>query len=229
MVSVAIVEPIVEGNVGAIARVMKNFELHNLILVNPKCNHLSKESLDRSSHAKNILKKTKIINSFDVLIKDFDYVIGTSSIKSTDYNIARTSIKIKDIASKIKNKNCVIVFGRESSGLNNNEVKKCDFIIKIDSSRRYKALNISHAAAIIFYELFTSKNKKENIKFADVKDKRALLDLVDKILLKIDFSTNGKRETQKKVWKKVLGKGFLTKRESFALFGFFKKLKKLLD
>ena len=55
------------------------------------------------------------------------------------------------------------------------------------------------------------------------KDKDVLFKQIDKILDGLEFGTREKKQTQKIVWKKVLNKSFLTKREIFALFGFFKK------
>ena len=60
MISVILIEPQTEGNVGAIARVMKNFELKELILVNPQCNHLGLDAVSRAKHGKDILKKAKV-------------------------------------------------------------------------------------------------------------------------------------------------------------------------
>ena len=60
MISTILIEPETPGNIGAIARSMKNFDLKNLILINPKCGHLDKEALDRATHAKEILKNAII-------------------------------------------------------------------------------------------------------------------------------------------------------------------------
>jgi tRNA C32,U32 (ribose-2'-O)-methylase TrmJ len=64
----------------------------------------------------------------------------------------------------------------------------------------------------------------EHIKFATDSEKKVLLELVDKLLKSTEFSTEEKRETQRKVWKRLVGKSFMTKREAMALIGFMKKL-----
>lgn len=224
MVAVALVEPKTPGNVGAVARCMKNFDLDNLVLVNPKCNHLSKEALDRASHAKDILKKARIM-SFSQLLKSFDCIIGTSSIVGSDFNIPRSPLAPDMFVPRGK---AVILFGREDHGLSNSEILKCDFIITIPSSRKYPSMNISHSAAIIFYELFKkSKNNKNNdaIVFASGREKEVLLNLVYSSIGKLPFSTKKKGETQRRVWKRFVGKALLTKREVFALCGYFRKLR----
>lgn len=222
-ISVAILEIQNPGNLGAIARVMKNFDLKELILINPKCK-IDQEAIDRASHAKDILKKSKV-KPFSYL-KKFDYVIGTTAKLGRNYNIPRTPLPI----DKIEGKKIVILFGREDHGLSNKEIKQCDLITTIPSSKKYPTLNISHAAAIIFYELFKNSKKEKSsshFDYASRKDKDILIKLVNTTLKDLPFSTKEKRETQKKSWKSLINKAFLTKREIYNLCGFFSKIKKL--
>lgn len=225
MISVALMEPKTAGNIGAVARCMKNFNLKKLVLINPKCDHLSKESMDRASHAKDVLKKAKLM-SFSELLKNFDYVVGTSSIVGTDYNLPRSPITPDML--RLPNKNIVILFGREDSGLKNEEILKCDFMVTIPTSKGYAAMNLSHSAAIIFYEIFRNSRAESissHIVFASKKDKDVLLNIIYKSLDKLSFSTKKKKDTQKKVWKRLVGKAFLTRREVFALCGYFRKIR----
>ncbi len=216
------------GNLGAIARVMKNFGLNDLVLINPECEPLAEEALDRSKHAKSILKKAKIA-SFDYF-KKFDYVIGTTSKIGSDYNIPRVPISPEQFALTINKKaKIALLFGRESHGLTNHELKLCDFIITIPTSKNYPAMNISHAVAIVLYELFKSSKKTklgDKITPMSKKEKEVILKKVDNILEKMYFATEQKRETQRKVWKRLITKSMLTKREAFALLGFLGKLEK---
>ena len=57
---ICLMSPENSGNIGAIARVMANFGVKELIIINPKAQHLNKEALDRSSHAKQILKTAEV-------------------------------------------------------------------------------------------------------------------------------------------------------------------------
>ncbi|MBL7051205.1 RNA methyltransferase [Candidatus Woesearchaeota archaeon] len=225
MIHIALIQPETPGNLGAIARAMKNFDLSKLILIDPQCNHLSSEAIARSKHAKELLQTAKIAKSFSYL-KKFDCIIGTTAIHGTDYNMPRVALSPEQLAKNIKNikNNVVIVFGREGDGLTNTEIKKCDITVRIPTSEIYPTMNISHAASTIFYELFKTKKTKE-IELASAKDKEVLLKRIDYFLNKFTFTTKEKKETQKIAWKKVLNKSFLTKREIFALFGFFRKLK----
>lgn len=229
MISVVLIEPKTQGNIGFIARAMKNFGLKDLVLINPKCD-LKKEALRFAKHASEIVKKAKIKKKS--YLKEFDYLIGTTAIVSTGYNIPRSPLTPPQLAeklSKLKKTKIALIFGRESSGLNNKEIQMCDFIVTIPASPKYATMNISHSAAIIFYELFNKSSRKttiDNITPASKVDKQVTLKLIKKICNEMEFSTADKKQTQLTLWKKIIGKSFLTKREIFALIGFLKKFKK---
>ncbi len=213
------------GNLGAIARVMQNFGLDKLALINPKCNHLSKEALDRATHAKSILQNAEKIVSLKEARRKFDTLVGTTARTGTDYNLQRTPlspVQFSGMLSKLGNTG--IVLGREDHGLSNEEISLCDFIVTIPAAKKYATMNVSHAAAILLYEIYMGSNEATAIKMATGKDKEALLKLIDHALAKIEFTTNEKRETQRKLWKRLVGKSMLTRREAFGLCGFFRKL-----
>jgi tRNA/rRNA methyltransferase len=226
MIDIILMEPEHPGNVGAAARIMKNFEFKSLVLINPKCNHLDKEAIRRAKHAGDVLKKAKI--GTKQLLKKYDYLVGTSSIIGTDYNIPRSPITPEQLAERLAEINGKIglIFGREGSGLSNEEIRKCDFMATIPSSAKYAALNMSHAMAIVLYEIFRKTAKpEERIVPISAKEKEVMLRMIDSILDGMDFTTASKKETQRIVWKRIVGKSFMTKREAFALLGFFRKLK----
>lgn len=223
MINIVLIEPEKSGNVGAVARAMKNFNFENLYLVNPKCNHLEKEAMDRAKHAKEILTNAKIITSSD--LKRFDYKIATTSQLGTDYNIPRSPITPSELTKIIKPKaNIALIFGRESSGLNNKEIQEMDFIVTIPTSKKYHSMNLSHAVTIILYELFDQENITSHIKPVGEKELEQMQKMLNQILDKIEFKTKEKKETQKKVWKRIFSKSFMTKREAFAVMGLLKKL-----
>ncbi|MBD3310860.1 TrmJ/YjtD family RNA methyltransferase [Candidatus Woesearchaeota archaeon] len=227
MITVILIEPENSGNVGAVARAMANFDLKDLVLINPKCRPLSEESRKRAKHAQEILRKAKVKDW--KYLKHLDCLIATTSQLGTDYNIPRSPLSSRELADKIKGKKARygIVFGREGIGLTNEEILMCDYVVRIPSSKRYPTLNLSHAACILFYEIFRKKGEKElkeKYPLASAKEKRQVLRYLEKALSNMDFATEEKKQTQVTVWKRVLGKSNLTKREVFALMGFLRKL-----
>ena len=238
MISVIVIEPRNSGNLGAICRVMKNFGFKDLILVNPRCNPKSITARKRSKHALDILNNATIINAknksaLSKLFQKFDYLIATTAQLGTDFNIPRSPITPEQLAHKLEKVNVnktkiAIVFGRENYGLSNEEINMCDFAITIPTCKEYPVMNLSHAISVVLYEL-AKLNEDENkvnshIIPASNIDKKIMLKFIKKIIKSLELSTKEKEETLRKVWKKVVGKSFLSKREAFALLGFFRKL-----
>jgi TrmH family RNA methyltransferase len=219
MINVILVRAENPGNIGAIARAMANFDLKNLILVNPLVDHLCSEARNRAKNAQDVLVKAKVVSK----IPKMDYIIATSAITGEKYN-PRSPLTPKQLAQIIpKSGKIGLMLGPESSGLSKEEILKADFVVTIPSSKKYGTLNVSHAASILFYELFGAEENIHDL--ASSKDKEVLLDYINKIIDKMEFPTLGKKETQRIVWKRLLGKSFLTKREAFVLMGFFKRVK----
>ncbi len=226
MIHVVLIEPQEPGNIGAIARAMKNFSVTSLILVNPQCDHLSKAATDRATHAKHILTNAKIKTFKEVL--NYDYVIGTTAKLGTDYNIPRSPLTPQQLAKKTSKvqRNIALVFGREDRGLTNEEILTMDYIVTIPATT-YSTLNLSHAVTIILYELFQArKEKKHNDHIHPIRkeEQRQILKIIDEKLATMHFATPTKKETQRKIWKRVVTKSNMTKREAYALIGFLKKL-----
>ena len=229
MIEVILVEPRRQENLGAIARAMKNFSFGRLILIEPKCK-AGVIARKVAKHAQDVLKKSKIKNFS--YIKNLDYAIGTTSKLGTDYNIPRNPIDVQQFSELIaktdyNNLKIGILIGREDIGLKNEEINLCDILVTIPSSKKYPTMNVSHAVSIILYELFKKIGKDKlnsHINFATKKEKEIILKYVDDVLDKMEFSTKEKKDTQRKVWKRVIGKAMLTKREAFAVMGFFRKM-----
>jgi len=211
------------GNVGALARVMKNFGFTNLVLLNPKCDYLEEEAVRRSSHAIDVLENAKVVDKLE-----YDTLIGTTSIIGSDYNFRRNMVTPEEL-SKMNLKGRVgLVIGREGDGMTNDEIKDCDIVVTIPSSINYSALNVSHAAGIFLYELFKNSDEKklgDETEYASREEKDILMKLLEDKLNILDFADEEKKGTQLTVWKKLIGKGNLTKREAMTLFGFLKKIK----
>jgi len=225
MITVVLMEPEHPGNIGAIARVMANFGFENLVLVNPKCDPFSDEAFHRSKHAKEILKNAKIVKK----LPKYDTIVATTAQIGNDYNISRSPITPSQLSEIINNKqNIGIVFGRESSGLSNEEIQLCDFVVTIPSVPKYPVLNISHSVAVVLYELSKKSDSKkvvDNIRPITEAERKQLYKMLEQTLKKLSFTTEQKRETQRKIWKRMISRSFLSKREAMGLMGFFKKIK----
>ncbi len=227
MIDVVLIEPEKEENIGRVARVMKNFGYVRLTLVSPKCNHLGNKAKALASHAIDILQKARVAEKDS--LGEFDYLVGTTAILGNDSNVARLPLLPRDAAALIARKNAKIalVFGRESSGLTNEELMQCDMLITIPTAKNYSTMNLSQAVGIVLYEIFIARGNEHvatHIRMASKTDKDVLLRIINSVLDVTEFPTKEKKETQRKVWKRVVGKAMLSKKEALALMGFFKKM-----
>mgnify|MGYP001565489409 FL=1 len=235
MITIVLIKPETPENIGFIARAMKNFELENLLIIDPICDPKHEKAIIVSKHAKEILENAVVKDYayFSNLKKKFDIVVGTTSALGSDYNIPRTPLTPEELTEKIdSNQNIAIIFGNEGTGLSNEEVKYCNFLVTIPSSKIYSALNISHAASIIFYELYKKfgKNKvNSHIIRISKKQKEVIMDKIENIIGNLNFSTEEKRNTQRITWAKILDQAMISKREAFVMMGLLRKIEEKIN
>ncbi|WP_150468527.1 RNA methyltransferase [Francisella sp. SYW-9] len=166
-IRIVLVEPSHSGNVGSTARAMLNMGLTNLWLVNPK-KGIDDEAIALSCHATGVVKSAKIVSSLDDALEGIDYVVGTSA------RVRRVSLPIEPIskvATNILNKiqksdeKVAILFGRERTGLLNEELLMSNVHAYIPSNEGYTSLNLAQAVQLVAYEIH-----KQIIEVTDVKD-----------------------------------------------------------
>ena len=159
------------GNIGAVARAMKTMSQKNLRLVNP-LHFPSAEASARAAGADDILAKCKQFSTLEEAIKDCDLVIGTSArIRGIPWPMILPHECAKKIFEE-NNSSVAIVFGRESSGLSNNELQLCNMVLKIPTNSEFNSLNLAAAVQIICYEIYlvasdinADEYKKDNLAF----------------------------------------------------------------
>lgn len=228
-ITVLLDQPIYQGNIGSVARAMKNFDLSKLILTgsNERKAEIKEEARKMAVHAQNILKKAKIIKDFETAVKKFDLVIGTSSEKTDkDDYFLRMSLSPEEMRKKLEEAEgtAVLVFGKEDIGLTNEQLELCDFVVNIPTSSKYKTMNLSHSAAVIFYELFKTE-EKETVRLAGRKEKELIYENFEKILHKTEYPED-KIKIFKSMLRKIVGRANLTGREANTFIGVLKEIKK---
>jgi len=223
LIRVILLEPEKSGNIGSVARSMRNFDLGDLWIVNPKT-RINGEARAFAMRGLPILESAKIVTSFDQAIKDVDAVAGTSSVAArSSSNLSRVAITPKQLAERTSTSKGIlgIVFGRESSGLNNQEVEACDFMVTIPASREYNVLNIAVAASILFYELFHRKAANQSGRASQPAKKRLLLQF-DHLAAVSDLQPH-KRRLAQRAFRNVISRSFISSREASLLVGIFRK------
>ena len=216
---VVLVEPLNDGNIGAIARSMKNFGLEELVLVRPCA--VGEEATKRAMHGIDILKKAKTVFAEDEALKGVSFIAATSGVSTTnEKNFSRISLSAKEFAEKIKDAEgtVALLFGREDFGLDKEVIRKCDFLVSIPANPSYSILNISHAAAILFYELFSSGVVKWEPRLAGEMEKEKLYEYFAMLLDAVDYPPHKKEKTQV-MFRRLIGRAVPTTWEFHTLMG----------
>ena len=191
---VVLVEPNGPLNVGSIARLCSNFEVNELRIVSPKCDVFSLEAKRMALKGQSYLKNCKKFNSIEEAIVDCDLVVATCGRIDLSKNIkCESPEKISKWISTFEGiNNLAILFGREDRGLTNRELLFAHKIFNINTSQIYPSLNLSHAVAIILYELsksLTGNQKKEKKVFnlASSKQMHESFKDLERLLLKTGY------------------------------------------
>ena len=153
---VVLVRPHYAGNVGSVARAMRNFGLSQLALVDPIADHKSQEARRLSTHGEPILDAAVIVPTLDEAVADCRFVVATSALVDGVYrshNHGRPDEVLPELIAALPEGPCALVFGPEPSGLTNAEIARCHGLIRIPASAEYSALNLAQSVAICLYEL----------------------------------------------------------------------------
>ena len=228
-IAIALVEPQYYVNVGHVARLMKNFGIRQLYMVNPQYD--KKEAERYATHGKDILVAAKVI-MLEQLRKKFDILIGTTAIRATSrLNILREAISPEHMAKIIYDgtgKNFCIILGRESSGLNNEEIRLCDLVCSIDTKTNYRTMNVSHALAVLLYEIsklrpeIHVKKSKKKIDLAVKQDIDLLMQYVDKVASLGNYDGHKKPLLDAAV-RKIIAKSMPTTKDLMLIVSLFRK------
>ncbi len=141
------------GNIGGVARAMKNMGLHRLYLVAPT-NFPNEQANRRAVSADDLLERATVTDTLEEAIGDCQFVVGTSA---RERRIPWPLLDARQCAARVADASAAeqvaVVFGREDRGLTNEELKQCNLHLNIPTSSDYSSLNLAMAVQIVAYEL----------------------------------------------------------------------------
>jgi len=153
-VSIVLVRTKTPGNIGAVARSMMNMGLSRLVLVRPPGDDQD-EAVKLAAGAGSILRDAVRAETLQEAVAGHRLVIGTSRhLGRHRRNIGTPREMAARIVPLLPQNRIALVFGREVNGLDKDDLALCSEIIAIPSSEAFPSLNLSHAVAIVAYELF---------------------------------------------------------------------------
>lgn len=153
---VVLVRPHYAGNVGSVARVVRNFGLRDLVLVDPVADLANPDAKMMAVHGQNILAAARVVPTLAEAVADCCFVLATSGETG---GLARKGFwgtpeeKMPSLLEGQDRGPVALVFGPEPSGLTLDDITACHGSIFIPADAEYPSLNLAQAVAVVLYEL----------------------------------------------------------------------------
>lgn len=147
------------GNIGAVARAMKNMGLHDLVLVQPRY-FPHPEATARASGADDLLEGARVVERLGEAVEDCVFVAGASA-RSRSINwpcLDAHDAAAKAIAESARG-NVALVFGPEKSGLSNEDLDHCNALLSIPTNPEFSSLNLAMAVQVVTYEIRSQQSE----------------------------------------------------------------------
>ncbi len=231
-----LVRPKFAENIGFVARVIKNFGFNDLILIAPRCDISC--AYKTAVHAKDVIKNAHVYSNLTEFLEseNINYIIGTTAIITlrsvkNPKRCAITSDMLRNYA--LPSGKIAVLFGSEDYGLSTDELSLCDLTVTIPTSKEYPVMNISHAVAIIAYELALNLKTYRQLPYrpASLKEKMILVEIAGKLVreaYRLSRLPNGKIQILEEIFKHVLLRAFISGRECHSLIGLFKRIHEII-
>lgn len=168
--TVTLVGPEFPINVGYSARLMKNFGVRKLYLIEP--NFDRRVASVYAAHGADVLEDAEETD-FGALRLRHDLLVATTAVTAARRaNVNRFSVPPEEVAGYVSSsKSASLVFGRDTTGLRNDELARCDLVTSVSTGTGYRTLNVSHSMGILLYIL--SRRGAERAPLADLGERDA--------------------------------------------------------
>lgn len=163
-----LVRPNFLGNIGSIARVMKNFGFTKLRFVKAPKDYKDSEARRMAVDAIDVLKNSELFESLEEALVDIAVAIGTTSCQQRQLEPVPIRVIAPELSRLAYGNKMAIVFGDERDGLTNAELARCHHIVTVPTNPDFAALNLAQAAGICAYEMANCLEVLNNGGSADV-------------------------------------------------------------
>lgn len=160
--SVTLVGPEYPVNVGYTARLVKNFGVPKLYFIEPKFDR--RVASVYAAHAADVIDEAEMID-FEELRRRHNLLVATTAVTATRRaNLARLSLSPEEVVGyALSSASTSLVFGRDTTGLRNDELARCDVVTTVTTGTIYRTLNVSHSVAILLYLFSKAHARKERV------------------------------------------------------------------
>lgn len=189
---IVLLEPSHPGNIGAVARAMKNMALEQLVLVRPR-QFPHAEATARASGADDVLARARVAATLEEALAGCGFVAATTSRDRDRYYRV---LDVRDAAARLvaeaRAAPAAVLFGAERSGLTNEELGAAHVLIRIPANPEYTSLNLSMAVQLVAYEIFRARGARyvpapPAMPLASPQELERLYAHLEQVLVEIDF------------------------------------------
>ena len=225
-ISIVLVNTETPGNIGSVARCMKNMGITELILVNP-VPYKRIETYALAHRSKDLIDKAKVYDDLQEALSPFNFIVGTSQrIRGRNLPLYTPQQVLEEIYTIGRKKKVALVFGRESKGLTNQELRLCHIVSTIPTALRQPSVNLAQAVMIYCYELFNFKLDKEKLEIynwdlAEYEEISHMYNHLESCLKSVNFRPRGDIEDFIDCFRRILGRVKLEKRDVKLFHKFF--------
>ena len=224
---VVMVRPRGSGNIGSVARAMKNVGAGELAIVG-KARTQSFWARAMAVHGRDVLGSAQCYESIRAAVADCTLVVGTTCRAGLYRSHSRTPREIaREIVAAAENGKVALLLGPEDHGLSNKDLEHCQLLVTIPTNPEYASLNVAQAAVICLYEIYVaSLESREDapIQRAQAEQIERLFDIMRGALLKIGFLDSENPEHMLLAFRRIFGRGGLEEKDVRILTGMFRQI-----
>jgi tRNA/rRNA methyltransferase len=185
-----------------------------------------------SSHARDVLESAKIVSTLEEAVAGANLVVGTTGKRlDNEERHLRLHLRVPcllpaELAAKLDGKEgeAALLLGREDVGLTSDELMICDMVVSIPTSEDYPIMNLSHAAAVLFYELSRMEEEETSLTMASRESLILLQERARALLHEVSYPEH-KVEYIILMFRRIFGRAELTEREARTILGVIKSIR----
>jgi tRNA/rRNA methyltransferase len=230
-VRIVLVRPQGSGNIGSIARAMKNLGAGELAIVG-RARTRSFWARAMAVHGRDILSAAQPYDTIRAAVADCRLVVGTTCRSGLYRKHSQTPRELApDIAAAARTGKVAVIFGPEDHGLSNKDLEHCQLLVTIPTHPDYRSLNVAQAAVICLYEIYLAAAVPipSPLQRADAESIERLFDRMKRTLLKIGFLDAENPEHILLAFRRILGRAALEDKDVRILTGMFRQIEWYAD
>ena len=191
-IRIVLVDTTHPGNIGAVARAMKNMALEDLALVRP-VSFPHAEATARASGAADLLAQATVFATLHEAIADCGLIVGaTARPRQQHWAVLEPRAAAARLLEESAGAPAAVLFGSERVGLSNEELEKCHWLVRIPANPAYESLNLAMAVQVVCYELYLASGQplppeNREVPLATATELQRLYEHLEEVMTEVGF------------------------------------------